>query len=200
MISNPDLYFPRKNLNPPEKALLKFALLLKEVDTNLFENSSNKDFGLPKTHYFLRNLKVSNNDIVFICKSIQNFHFLSESISSNLNDSSLYDICITCGDKLLPGILLQACTLPFTDALKNIEDEILDSHTKILNFYFLRYLPVLGEKALLNGDDLINIFNIAPSPVLGEVLQKIQRAQVLGSIKTSDEAEALAAKILQSQK
>jgi poly(A) polymerase len=200
IISNPDLYFPRQNLSLPQKALLKFALLLKEVDTNLFENSSNKDFGLPKTHYFLRNLKVSNNDIVFICKSIQNFHFLSESISSNLNDSSLYDICITCGDKLLPGILLQACTLPFTDALKNIEDEILDSHTKILNFYFLRYLPVLGEKALLNGDDLINIFNIAPSPVLGEVLQKIQRAQVLGSIKTSDEAEALAAKILQSQK
>jgi len=200
IISNPDLYFPRQNFNLPEKALLKFALLLKEIDTNLLENASNKDFGLPKTYEFLRGLKVSNSDIAFICKSLQNYHFFSKSLSSNLSDSSLYDICITCGDKLLPGILLQACTLPFTDKLENIEDEKLASHTKILDFYLLRYLPALGEKALLNGDDLIKNFNIAPSPVLGDVLQNIQRAQVLGNIKNPAEAKAFATKILQSQK
>jgi poly(A) polymerase len=200
IISNPDLHFPKKDINLPEGALLKFALLLKEIDTSLLENASKKDFGLPKTYDFLRILKVSNSDIAFICKSIQNFHFFSKNLSSNLNDSSLYNICITCGDKLLPGILLQACTLPFLDTLENAKDEKLAFHTKILDFYFLRYLPALGEKALLNGDDLIKIFNIAPSPVLGEVLQDIQRAQVLGSIKTPTEAEALAAKILQPQK
>ena len=200
IVLNPDLYFPRQNLNLPEKALLKFSLLLKKIDTNPSGKASNKDFGLPKTYEFLRNLKVSNNDIAFICKSIQNFHFFSKSLSSNLNDTSLYDICITCGDKLLSGILLQACTLPFPDKLKNTEDEKLVSHTKILEFYLLRYLPALGEKALLNGNDLIKIFSIAPSPVLGEALQNIQRAQILGSIKTSAEAKALAAKILQPQK
>ncbi len=194
IISNPDLYFPMQNLNLPEKALLKFALLLKEVDTNLLENASNKDFGLPKTYDFLRNLKASNNDIAFICKSIVNLHYLSRLSS----ESSLYDICLTCGDKLLSGIFLQASTLPFSDKLENTEKLIF--HRKILEFYSLRYLPALGEKALLNGDDLIKIFNIMPSPILGEVLQKIQRAQVLGSIKTPAEAEALAARIFQSQK
>jgi poly(A) polymerase len=200
IVLNPDLYFPRQNLNLPEKALLKFALLLKEMDTSPSAKASNKDYGLPKTYEFLRNLKVSNNDIAFICKSIQNFHFFSKSLSSNLTDASLYDICITCGDKLLPGILLQACTLPFPDKLENTEDEKLIPHTKILDFYFLRYLPALGEKSLLNGDDLKKIFNIAPSPVLGEALQNIQRAQILGSIKTPAEAEAIAAKILQPKK
>jgi len=200
MISNPDLYFPRKNLNLPEKALLKFALLLKEVDTNLLGNSSSKNFGRPKTYEFLRTLKVSNSDIAFICKSIQNFHFLSKILSNNSNDSSLYDICLNCGDKLLPGILLQACTLPFPENLKNTEDKKIAFYTKTLDFYFFRYLPALGEKALLNGDDLIKIFKISPSPVLGEVLQNIQRAQVLGEINTPAEAEALAAKILQPQK
>ena len=200
MISNLDLYFPRKNLNLPEKALLKFALLLKEVDTNLLDNSSRKDFGRPKTYEFLRTLKVSNSDIAFICKSIQNFHFFSKKLSSNSNDSSLYDICLNCGDKLLPGILLQACTLPFPDKLKNTEDKKIAFYTKTLDFYFFRYLPAIGEKALLNGDDLIKIFKIAPSPVLGEVLQNIQRAQVLGDIKTPAQAEVLAAKILQPQK
>jgi hypothetical protein len=53
---------------------------------------------------------------------------------------------------------------------------------------------------LLNGDDLIKNFNIAPSPVLGDVLQNIQRAQVLGNIKNPAEAKAFATKILQSQK
>ena len=200
IIFNPDLYFPRQNLNFSEKALLKFALLLKEIDTNPSTKANNKDFGLPKTFKFLRNLKVSNNDITFICKSIQNFHFFSKSLSINLNDTILYDICTTCRDKLLPGILLQASTLPFPDKLENTEDEKLVSHTKILDFYFLRYLPALEEKALLNGDDLIKIFSIAPSPVLGEALQNIQRAQILGNIKTPAEAKALAAKILQPQK
>jgi tRNA nucleotidyltransferase/poly(A) polymerase len=200
IILNPDLYFPKQSLTLPEKALLKFALLLKGIDTKEFENSNSKDFGLPKTYEFLRVLKVSNSDIAFICKSIQNFHLFSKSIPSKLNDSSLYDICVTCGDKILPGILLQACTLPFHDKFKNAETNELSFHTKILDFYFLRYLPALGEKALLNGDDLIKNFNIAPSPVLGDVLQNIQRAQVLGNIKNPAEAKAFATKILQSQK
>jgi poly(A) polymerase len=199
IVLNPALYFPRQPPNLQEKALLKLTLLLKGMDINPSVKANNKDYGFPKTYEFLRNLKVSNNDITFICKSIQNFHFFSKSLSSNLDDTSLYNICITCGDKLLPGILLQACILPFPDNLGNTEDETLVSHTKILDFYFLRYLPALGEKALLNGDDLIKTFNIAPSPVLGEVLQNIQRAQILGLIKTTGEAKALAAKILQPQ-
>ena len=166
----------------------------------MLENTNNKNWGLPNTYEFLRSLKVSNNDITFICKSIQNFHLLSTSLSSKLNDSSLYDICATCEDKLIPGLLLQTCTLTFPDKWENNENEKLISYTKILNFYFLRYLPALKEKALLNGDDLIKIFNMTPSPVLGEALQNIQRAQILGDIKTPAEAEALAVKILQPQK
>jgi poly(A) polymerase len=197
ILFNTDSYFPERNLNLPEKALIKLALLLKEIDSNPLENTNNKNWGLPNTYEFLRSLKISNNDINFICKSIQNFHFLSTSLSSNLNDSSLYDICKTCEDKLLPSLLLQTCTLPFSDKRRNRENKNLVFHTKVLNFYYLRYLPALEEKALLNGDDLIKIFNITPSPFLGETLQNIQRAQILGNIKTPAEAEALAAKILQ---
>ena len=54
------------------------------------------------------------------------------------------------------------------------------------------------EWAKINGNDLIRIFNISPSPVLGNVLQSIQRAQVLGEIKTSKEAKDLAEKLLRS--
>jgi poly(A) polymerase len=200
ILLNMDSYFPGRNLNLPEKALIKLALLLKEIDSNPLEKTNKKYLGLPNTYEFLKSLKVSNNDITFICKSIQNFHFLSTSLSSNLNDFSLYEICTTCEDKLLTGLLLQTCTLSFPDKRRINENENLVSHTKILNFYFLRYLPALEEKALLNGDDLIKIFNITPSPVLGEALQNIQRAQILRNIKTPAEAEALAAKFIQPKK
>lgn len=199
IVLNPYLYFPVKDLNPPEKALLKFAFLLKYIEPSLTSPATHKDFGLPKTYAFLRNLKLSNDDIGFICKSIANSHYLS-GLSNDAKDSTLYDICLTCGDNLLQGILLQTCTLPSNDKFESAKSEKLNFYTKLLDFYFSHYLPALGEKALLNGDDLIKIFSIAPSPVLGEVLQSIQRAQVLGSIKTPTEAEALAAQFFTNTK
>ena len=57
----------------------------------------------------------------------------------------------------------------------------------------------MEEKPLLNGKDIINKFNLSPSPVLGNVLNNIQRAQVLGEIKTKAEAEILAEKMLKSK-
>ena len=110
----------------------------------------------------------------------------------------MYDLCVIGGDQLVAGLLLKACSLPILDGFELPKHEKLYSCTQLLEFYFGSYLPVLGEKALLNGNDLIRIFNILPSPSLGNVLQSIQRAQVLGEIKTSKEAKDLAEKLLKS--
>ena len=201
IISNIGLYFPRHTptLNPSERALLKLSVLLKETDKTLsIENINRKNYGTPNTFNTLNALKASNNEIAFICKAIQNSHVFSISLSSNLNNSSLYDLCVIGGDQLVAGLLLKACSLPILDSFEFSKHEKLYSYTQLLEFYFGSYLPVLGEKALLNGNDLIRIFNILPSPSLGNVLQSIQRAQVLGEIKTSKEAKDLAEKLLKS--
>ena len=201
IISNIGLYFPRHTptLNPSEKALLKFSVLLKEIDKSLpKENINKKNYGIPNAFNTLKALKASNNEIVYICKTIKNLHVFSNSLSSNLNNSSMYDLCVIGGDQLVASLLLQACYLPKLDSLEPQNNEKLYPCTQLLEFYFGSYLPVLGEKALLNGNDLIRIFNILPSPSLGNVLQSIQRAQVLGEIKTSKEAKDLAEKLLKS--
>ena len=201
IISNLVLYFPRHTptLNPSERALLKLSVLLKETDKALsIENINRKNYGTPNTFNTLNALKASNNEIAFICKAIQNSHVFSISLSSNLNNSSLYDLCVIGGDQLVAGLLLKACSLPILDSFEFSKHEKLYSCTQLLEFYFGSYLPVLGEKALLNGNDLIRIFNISPSPALGNVLQSIQRAQVLGEIKTAKEAKDLAEKLLKS--
>jgi len=202
IISNLDFYFPKHTLplSDSEKALLKISVLLKEMDTNpSMENKNIKNYGTPKTFEALKALKASNSEISFICKTIQNSHFFSRSLANNLNDSSLYNLCVKGGDQLVAGLLLKVCTLPFLENSECEEIEKFNSCTQLLEFYFAYYLPVLGEKALLNGNDIIRIFNISPSPALGNVLENIQRAQVLGEIKTSTEAEALVKEILKSQ-
>ena len=199
IILNIGLHFPRHTpkLNPSEKALLKFSVLLKEIDKSLPKENINKNnYGIPNAFNTLKTLKASNNEIIYICKTIKNLHVFSNSLSSNLNNSSMYDLCVIGGDQLVASVLLQACYLPKLDSLEPLNNEKLYPCTQLLQFYFRSYLPVLGEKALLNGNDVIRIFNISPSPALGNVLQNIQRAQVLGEIKTSKEAKDLAEKLL----
>jgi len=199
IISNLVLYFPKHTpkLNSSERALLKFSVLLKEIDKSIsIENINRKNYGIPNTFKTLKALKASNNEIAFICKAIQNSHVFSNSLASDLNKSSLYDLCVLGGDQLVAGLLLKVCSLPILDSSDFQKYEKLYSCAQLLEFYFGSYLPVLGEKALLNGNDLIRIFNISPSPALGNVLQSIHRAQVLGEIKTSKEAKDLAEKLL----
>ena len=114
----------------------------------------------------LKALKASNNEIIYICKTIQNLYVLSNSLSSNLNNSSMYDLCVIGGDQLVASLLLKACSLPMLDGLELPNNEKLYPCTQLLEFYFGSYLPVLGEKALLNGNDLIRIFNILPSRLI----------------------------------
>ena len=199
LILNPALYFPKNTPRIKNPELLKLSLLLNEIEINsLTEHSGKNDFGSPKTYEALKTLKASNNEITFICRSIQNLHFLCNSLSCSADDSSLYDLCIEGGEQLIEGLLLHACTLSIQSESEFIKSDKLKPHSNLLEFYFNRYLPILGEKALLNGNDIIKKFNIAPSPAVGEILKNIQRAQVLGDIKTSAEAEKLAAKFLNS--
>jgi len=183
LILNPIYYFPKYAPKIKNPELLKLSLLLKDIETS-------------KTFKTLKNLKASNREIAYISKSIQFLHFLFKTLSCNTNDSSLYDICIEGGDQLVEGILIHACTLSMQDESKNIDTEKLIFYSKLMEFYFTRYLPIICEKALLNGNEIIRKFNITPSPDVGSILEIIQRAQVLGKIKTKIEAEALVAKIL----
>ena len=202
ILSKPGLYFNEQffEMDSKEKALIKLSLFFTHADTELsIKEKRKKDFGTPKTFKILKDLKASNNKIAFICQAVQSSGFLSGSLPFNLSNSSLYDLCVMCGNGLVAGVLLQACTLPFSENDECEEVKVFNLFSKLLKFYIEQYIPVLGEKALLNGNDIIRKFNVLPSPVLGNVLNNIQRAQVLGEIKTSSEAEMLAEKILKSQ-
>ena len=47
-----------------------------------------------------------------------------------------------------------------------------------------RYLETtsIKKKTLINGHDLMNIFGIGPSPLLGRILQSIEELQMAGAL------------------
>ena len=200
ILSNPRLYFPEQPIEfkSKEKALIKFSLLLKKAETNLdIENRREKDFGTPKSFGILKTLKASNTEIAFICKSIQCSNIFSKPFPNNVKDSFLYDLCFMGGGELVAGVLLKLSTLPFIENYKCMDNKSFDFFSNLLKFYFEQYCPAIKEKPLLNGEEIIKKFNISPSPVIGNVLNLIRRAQVLREIKTKIEAEMLAEKFLE---
>lgn len=53
---------------------------------------------------------------------------------------------------------------------------------------------------LLNGHDLMKEFSLSPGPVLGDLLEKVEEARVLGQISTKEEALSFVGKILKEKK
>ncbi len=66
----------------------------------------------------------------------------------------------------------------------------------LINRYLTPNDPVAHPQLLVNGKDLMQALKIAPSPVIGELLNKIAIAQIEGKISTSAQAIELAANLL----
>jgi poly(A) polymerase len=71
--------------------------------------------------------------------------------------------------------------------LKRVEIAI-----QLLSAYFDLHDVVVQPPTLVNGNDLMNDLNIPPSRLLGQTLDAIREAQVLGQVKTREEALAFA--------
>ena len=49
---------------------------------------------------------------------------------------------------------------------------------------------------LINGDDLIQKFNLEPSVLIGKILSEVEELQAIGKIKTQKEAFEVARKFI----
>ncbi|MFN2127906.1 MAG: hypothetical protein ACK2TU_08620 [Anaerolineales bacterium] len=46
----------------------------------------------------------------------------------------------------------------------------------------------ISPKPLINGDNLLSVLKLNPGPIIGEILEAVKEAQVIGEVSTSDEA------------
>jgi poly(A) polymerase len=139
-----------------------------------------------------QNLRSSNVETQFINQAIDGARRLNEMcLMGNQELNEIYELTTKIHEELLASVIL---FITASDA----EDRSSFCNL-ILKFYYDQFLPAINKKPLLNGEDIIHQFQLSPSPLFGNILNRVQKAQVLGDIATREDAIALAEDIVQSQ-
>ena len=95
------------------------------------------------------------------------------------------------GDNVIDNIILaRADRLSALGA--DVTDEMiknnLDGLETLLNFYLEKRETLEPLPKLLDGNEIMQILNIKPSPLLGEIVNALTEAQLNGDIVTKDDA------------
>ena len=149
---------------------------------------------------FLREFRLSNTAIQFVYRTLKFSEIaLLETHSGGggfKEDSTVYQFIHRSGNELISSLLLS-----FAVRLGNQEDikYFIPLINKHLDFYIEQYLPAQKRPALLDGNVLINKFQLVPSPQFQSILEKVEEARVLGIIQTTEDAEKLAQELITSQ-
>jgi hypothetical protein len=68
--------------------------------------------------------------------------------------------------------------------------------TRILEFQKRKGRHIRSSEPVVKGDELMELLNLPPGPIIGELLSYIQEAQAVGDIRTKEEAITLARKAI----
>ena len=171
----------------------KFSTWTIEEDTGRHRFIKHDDVGSKMSVPFLKSLKFSKKQIDYISEMIK-FHIYPSSVmqSPEINDKILMRYVRKMENNSIDEIILakadrlSARGIDITDEIVNNN---LNSLDRLINFYLsvkdtLKPLPVL-----LDGNEIMQILNISPSPILGKILDSLHEAQLNGQITTKDEAE-----------
>jgi tRNA nucleotidyltransferase/poly(A) polymerase len=151
-----------------------------------------------------KDLRLSNHEVQWACKVVEGHlrpAMLAES--GKATKRSVYRFLRDTMDAA-PGILL----LSLADALGRgnppVDQEFWGERIQVvrdlLGGYFDSQNVTLIQRPLLKGDEISLELDVAPGPVIGEILEALREAQAIGEIQTRSEALSLARSIKERQK
>lgn len=170
----------------------KFSTWTIETDTGRHRFIKHDDVGAKIAPAILKKMAFSNKQIEYIAKMIKNHIYPSSVISSP-------DLC----QKVMMRYVrkmeddsIDAIVLAKADRLSArgpaITDEIIENNLSSLDKLLCFYLDVRDSleplPKLLNGNEVMNILNISPSPKLGEIMNALHEAQISGDVLTKEHA------------
>lgn len=141
---------------------------------------------------FLKTLKFSNKQIDYISNMIKKHIYPSGVISSpNLDRKVMMRYIRKMENDVIDNILLAKAdrlSAQGPDVTEQMTKDNINGLNKLLNFYLdikdtLQPLP-----KLLDGNEIMQILSIKPSPILGEIIEELKEAQINEDITTKDEA------------
>lgn len=140
----------------------------------------------------LKSLTFSNKQITYISEMIKNHIYPSQLMtSSEVNEKAMTRYLRKLGDNTVDNIILAKAdrlSARGEAITKEIIETNINNLDRLLDFYFDSLETLKPLPKLLDGNEIMQILNISPSPKLGEILSSLHEAQLIGDITTKDEA------------
>ena len=196
-------------LSPTKKAIVKLACLFHDIGKpNTWEikqvNGEEKHtfYGHDKvgeelTKKISDKLKFSNLMANAISKMVR-YHLRPFQLSQGdapITERALYRFFRDVGEETPMLLMLAMADLHATLGPKITKDDVMKSE-KLVLFLFDEYKEFQvkqtedkKKKKLLDGNEIIEITGLEPSPKLGEIVSKLDEAIAIGEVKTKEEAK-----------
>ena len=150
------------------------------------------DVGSKMSVDILKKLHFSNKQIEYISFLIKNHIYPSSVVSApDLSEKVMMRFVRKTENNAIDIILL-AMADRLSARGPEITDEMVDNNIRnlsyLLDFYLEKKDTLEPLPKLLDGNDVIRMLNIKPSPLLGEILDALHEAQISGDVLTRDDA------------
>lgn len=179
----------------------KFSTWFIEEDTGRHRFYKHDDVGSKMAPEILKKLMFSNKQIKYIQKMIKNHMYATMVVCSpELSDKIMMRYVRKMEDDAIDAIIigkadrLSALGPEITEDMVNENLTMLD---KLLKFYLDSLETLKPLPKLLDGNEIMGILNIKPSPQLGKILNELHEAQLNGDITTKEQAVEFVKKLHQ---
>lgn len=170
----------------------KFSTWTIEEDTGRHRFIKHEDVGAKMCVSYLKNLSFSNKQIDYISYIIKKHMYPTAVVSSpELSEKVMMRFVRKSEDNAIDNILIaQADRLSARgpEITDDIVEENISALNKLLKFHLEVRETLEPLPKLLDGNEIMKLFDIKPSPKLGEIIEALKEAQISGEIETKDEA------------
>lgn len=196
--------------SPSKQAVTKLACLLHDIgkpQTWEIKNINGKEkhtfyghdkLGAKFTRQIGERLKFSNSIIDTLCNLVV-YHLRPFQLSQNyaqITDRALYRFFRDVGEDLPLLLMLAIADLYATVGPKVTKDDLLKGEELVL-YLFDRYkkhksqeVEKLIKPKLLDGNEIMKLTGLKPSPKLGIIVKDLDEAIAIGEVKTKEEAKS----------
>ena len=170
----------------------KFSTWTIEEDTGRHRFIKHDDVGSKLIVPILKSLTFSNKQIEYLKLMVKKHMYPTAVVSApDLNEKVMMRFVRKMEDDAIDNILIaQADRLSARgpEITDDIVNENISALNNLLNFYLEAKETLKPLPKLLDGNEVMKILNIEPSPKLGEVMRALYEAQISGDVTTKDEA------------
>lgn len=146
-----------------------------------------------------KKLRLSNNEIKTGKLIIKN-HLRTGYLSGvkEITKKAVYKFLRDCGENTIEVLLISLADRLSARGIK-VNNKTIKIHKNIIEKLMKEYYKVSVAKpmpVLINGHDIMKEFNLLPSPLIGDLLEKVKEAQALKKISTKEEALDLLKRVM----